>query len=388
MKPSEQFKTKTVFKKRENVKADGFWPIALDVGYSAVKGFSPNHVYCFPSYAKKAEGEGVLFGKQNNYDIKYRDTDGEIWNVGYLAQDMGSMNDTNDSESALFGRNRYMTDMFLVITRVGLALGLMENEFGKRKSEEEIIVQAGLPPKYKDTDTKYVRAVTGGRHVFDLKVGSDDWMHFDITIKKENVMVMSQPMGALWSVACDNNGRFIKEASKYFNSKILIFDPGFGTLDLFSIMNRSPQGSETFSDLGMKRVFQETIKGIQKDYDVEISIVKMQEVLKAGDVKVTDIMTMSSDTVDIHPYLESANKKVCMEALSMTKQSCNFLIDYDYMIVDGGTGSAWMPHIKEHLKNMKTLTILEAIQNDNLPNYFSNARGYYMYLNAGLKARK
>ena len=376
-------------KKRKNVKEEGYWPIALDVGYSSVKGFSPNLVYCFPSFAKLAGDEESALDGANMYDIRYRNEEGEVWNVGYLAQDTLEIDDTNDSATALYGRNRYYSQMFLVITRVGLAMGLSSNEYGEKQNWEKIIVQAGLPPKYKNRDSKFIKEVTSGRHVFDLKIGKGDWVHCDFTIGPDNVLVMAQPMGALWSAACDNDGKFIKEALRYFNSKVLIIDPGFGTVDLFLVVNRTIQGSETYNDLGMKRIFQEVIKEIEKTYGEDISIVKMQVVLREnGKIRVMDAKLMQSRYEDITPVLEEANKKICVEAMERSKQAYNYFRDIDFLIIGGGTGSAWMDYIKEHLYGMETLTIVEAIQNDELQNFFANVRGYYMFLLASIRASK
>ena len=82
MKDTSNFRTKTDFKPRENGKIDGTWPVALDIGYSAVKLFSPNIVSRFPSYAKRID-EGFNFvGNIPWYSILYRNDDtGEKWIV-------------------------------------------------------------------------------------------------------------------------------------------------------------------------------------------------------------------------------------------------------------------------------------------------------------------
>ena len=41
---SKDFKTKTFIQPRLNPTVPGKWPIALDIGYSSVKMFSPNMV--------------------------------------------------------------------------------------------------------------------------------------------------------------------------------------------------------------------------------------------------------------------------------------------------------------------------------------------------------
>ena len=64
---TSDFKTKTEIIDRKNLSFSSAWPVAIDIGYSAVKGFSPNKAFRFPSYARLVEeyayhlmGEGEL----------------------------------------------------------------------------------------------------------------------------------------------------------------------------------------------------------------------------------------------------------------------------------------------------------------------------------------
>ena len=61
------------------------------------------------------------------------------------------------------------------------------------------------------------------------------------------------------------------------------------------------------------------------------------------------------------------------------------LIDYDYLIITGGTGAAWLDQIRDKFKTMNTLTIINGNQNDNLPFIYNNVRGYYLYRYMKLK---
>ena len=76
--------------------------------------------------------------------------------------------------------------------------------------------------------------------------------------------------------------------------------------------------------------------------------------------------------------LEEASNRICDMALNKIAQIYP-LYEYDYFIITGGTGAAWSKRIKERLKNMETLEIIDGGRNDDLPAVFANARGYYMY---------
>lgn len=231
------FRTRTIFKKRKNPSIDDLWIMGLDIGFSGVKIMSPNGIHCIPSYAKKLDKELLNISQANDSTILYRDDEtGELWCVGAAAQNMVSPEDSNDSSAYLYGRNRYFSDMFKVIARTGLAIGMTANEFGD-PSGKKLIVQTGLPPAYRKSDTPLIQEALSGAHKFRIKIGNRNWKIYDFTLSKENIPVMAQPMGTLFSIITDSNGKLISGADKYLKSKLLIFDPGFNTFDLFDMLS-------------------------------------------------------------------------------------------------------------------------------------------------------
>lgn len=379
------FKTRTIFTERKNESVDNYWTIALDIGYSAVKGFSNNMIYCFPSYARKITSPMLNFGDANFSDIQYKDnTTGEIWAVGEAAQNMIFSDETKDSVESLYGRNRYYSDMFKVIARVGMALGMIKNKFGD-PTGKPLILQTGLPPKYIKSDSEMLKDALAGTHDFSIKRGSKPWISFSFSLPQNNIFIMAQPMGTLFSIATDNKGNQIPEAKKYFKSNMLIFDPGFGTLDTFNIRNSTIASSETRDDLGMKRVLSETVAEIYNLHKQEVSVPAMQKYLEKGTIMVQDRKNRISTNVPFGNILEQANKKICFEALKNIDSLYNGLFDHDYLVVTGGTGAAWNAYIKEYYKGLSNLTIIPGNQNDNIPYIFSNVRGYYLYLISRLK---
>ena len=376
---TQNYSTKTNFIARKNVMPDGMWGIALDIGYSGVKGMSPNMVYCFPSYARKLGNQAMLsWGETNPNDILYKDEDGIIWNVGQSAQAMIKSDDANESLQSLFGRNRYFSPMFKVLARTGLGIGMIANEFGNPNGKT-LALQTGLPPAYLKSDVRYLKEVFSGHHQFELKVGSGQWQKFSFDLDNDNIRVIAQPMGSLISASLDNNTVLTPEAHKYLAQNVLVFDAGFGTLDIYSVRNRRVESCESYDDIGMKAVLSQTADLIFKKHNVEIPVHAMQKCLQDGFVKVLDRRLMEATNEDFSEELEIATKNVCHEALERIKQTYNYLIDYDYLLITGGTGAAWQELITEHFSKIEGLKIITGNQNDNLSHIFSNVRGYYLY---------
>ena len=380
MVSTQTFKTKTIFTERKNESVDGIWTVALDIGYSAVKGFSNNMIYSFPSYCRKMTNQMLSFGETNKTDILYKDNDtGETWVVGSAAQEMITSDETRDSIAELYGRNRYFSDVFRVVSRVGLSIGMLSNQYDSPNGKK-LVVQTGLPPAYMKTDTALIKEALSGHHNFSVKIGNKQWVSLTFDLPEENIFVMPQPMGTLLSISTDNTGKSIPDAAKYFKSSMLIFDPGFGTLDVFNIRNKMIESSETFDNLGMKRVLQETADEIMKKFHQEVSVPAMQKLLTTGEVKCFDRKNRSTKLENFGDILEEASKKVCYEALNKVDNIYNNLFDHDYLVITGGTGDAWKNIISEYYGGMESLKIINGNQNDMLPTIFSNVRGYYLYI--------
>lgn len=387
MVQTQDFCTKTAFIPRKNAATGDFWGVALDIGYSAVKGMSPNHVFCFPSFARKASGQTVSIGEASPHDIQYRDESGAVWNVGTTAQNQVSSTDSNDSLQSLYGRNRYFSPMFLVLARVGLGLGLLTNEHGAPDGKT-LVLQTGLPPAYLRADAMYLKEVLAGQHRFELRIGNGPWQAFDFELPEKNIRVMAQPMGSFFSAVLGSDASQLPIAKTLFNSNVLIFDAGFGTVDIYSVRNRQIESSQSFDDCGMKAVLAETSAELYARYRVEAPVHTMQKPLREGTVKYMDRRAKASKAVEFADILEQASEKVCRTALERMESMYDALLDYDYLLITGGTGAAWQDIITDNFSGMETLKIITGSQNDTLSHVFSNVRGYYLYQAGSLQRLK
>lgn len=388
MSATKDFKVKTIIQPHQFPVAEGFHGIAIDLGYSGVKAFGPQGYICFPAYARKQQDEAIRLNTPSKSDIMYRDKDG-IWTVGELAYQEMSFGEVSDSEKELYGRMRYYTPSFLVLARTGLAMLLNPGSAGCAGGKA-IAVQTGLPPKYLKEDSKYIIEVLSGTHEFELCVGDSGWKSYKFYIDAHNILPpMAQPMGAMISISVNNAGNMVPETERYLNSNVIVLDPGFGTLDDFSIINGRVQGNgETFPELGMREVFNRTCKDIQEEYGIKLEIPQLQSALEKGEVWVTDIRKMTRTAVGFKDLLNKNSKAVCAEALNKLKIVHNYFQDTDYIIGTGGTYDAWRTDIDTAFSGMQGLRIIPGNVNaPDIPNVFSNARGYYYYLINQLNAR-
>lgn len=381
----QQYRTRTVFKASNNRKAEKVWDIGLDIGYSAVKVYSGNMIACFPSYATSVSPSltqvSMAGTEQAEQSIRYRDEHGNVWSVGAAAQDAIEPSDTSAGSNAIYGRERYYTPLFTVLLCTGLAAGMRKNQYGNPDGKRLHVV-TGLPPKYFVYDKPMLMEVMCREYHFDVSFGAGDWEHFDIQLTPDDVDILDQPEGTLFSISANSNMGFTPDAQKYFSSKVLIMDPGFGTLDLFPLINGvvNRDNSQTFPEFGMKRVFADTCNEILETMHCEISVPALQQFLKSGYVRKREGMkTTKAPFADI---LEKHSRDVCFKALDKVIEIYNPTLSYDYFVITGGTGEAWTDYIvnSDYFKDSDAVKIVPGNQGDPSLDYlFSNARGYYIY---------
>lgn len=380
------FKTKTEILAMANPTKEGYWVIGYDIGYSGVKFMSPNKVGVFPFYARRIPENQITLREARETDIYYRDEDG-TWVVGELAYEDVVSSDVVESENELFGRNRFSSPMYKVLSRTGLGISLMANEFGNPK-DKKIVVQTGLPPKYEKTDTKPLKQSLAGRHVFQVRIGKGDWQKFDFTFTVDDIRVMPQPLGSMISASIGRDGKQTSEAKKYFASNVVIFDPGCGTLDDYTIKKGRVVGFDTHPEFGMHEVFARTCADIYGAYDVEIQVPELQNYLEKGTVYVMDTSGPKPKRVEMsfENILYENCRKVCNEAIDKMNQLHKYFGDTNYIIATGGTYDAWKDIFNDAFSEMDGLVIVPGNVNvPELSNIYSNVRGYYFYLLNALK---
>ena len=355
--------------------------IGLDIGYSAVKVAYENGFFCFPSYAKRLDD--TMLNLPSNQDILYRDdTTGEIYMVGIVAQEMLDSSSTNDTDGELFSRRRYSDKRFKILCYTALGMALAD-----KKDNKNIIIQTGLPTSFVDGDSSGLKKAFDKIPQFSLKLGKKPWKTFQVNINPEDIHIMEQPKGALYSYLIRNDGQYVSNAKSILCSNVLILDIGFGTFDFYGVKNRAAICKETIDDLGMKQVLKHTSKSILKEMNEDIRVATLQHNLSTGTVTCVNEDDMRSEERPFAPLLETASKTVMKEAMEKAKSVTNAFRDYQYIIIDGGTGEAWYEDIKEWLSGMKTLQVCPCNLNDHLPFIYANARGYYMALYNATKQR-
>lgn len=387
---TSNFKTKSEVLDRKmprivgNNQHSGKTIIALDGGYSAVKGVSPERTFIFPSYAKRIPKEMETVGQVKSFDIQYRDNKtGEVWLVGQSAMALMDQDDLDSTtDASIYTRYRYGSDIFKVIMSTGLAIGCIG------AGNNEIYLQTGLPATYKERDTPKIKAALAGSYDISIKLGNKSWLQFEFELPEDHIFVMEQPLGTLCACTYGPEG-VTPQGKEILKSNALIFDIGFGTEDTFDIKAGYRNGKETYSDTSMKNVFEETLKELKKNYpDIDTKVFELQNYLEDGKIPVTDYdsFPIKTEMVEFADVLEKKNNELNEKSIKRLLLDTINLKGYQYLIVTGGTGECRFEQIKEMLGGIPTLKVLAGnMSYPELPFSFSNVLGYYAFRHAKLK---
>ena len=370
---TKQFRTRQEIIECANPKGKKYI-IGLDVGYSGTKVFTEDKIFCFPSYVKKIEQNMLSISSSN--DIMYKNLEtGEMFMVGYAAQEMIASDNTNDTDGEMFSRKRYTNPNFHVICNVALGIAMKDH-----KDQREIVIQTGLPTSYVKGDTKALKKVLCTPARFALKIGFGEWVSFELQIKDENVYVMPQPAGTLYSILIQENGEYHANAKEYLFNNLLIMDIGFGTFDFYGLKSRSITCTESVDDIGMRKVLAVASSKILEELNEDIRVQALQKNLETGTVICINEDEMCSEEKPITDILDNASQEVFREAFIRAKAITNTFRDYKYIIISGGTGEAWFELVKNAFSRMSNMNILPGnINCAELPFIYANVRGYYLY---------
>lgn len=356
-----------------NTPMDLFLPCGIDIGYSAIKLQSPHNHSVIPSLVYRVQKDSALLIEDT--DIRYRDSDGNIWYVGSLAKRALRKDNTNIKQSTLLSRQRLQSEEFMVQIRVAMFVSKLQQltNTGYVVDDRPLKIQTGLPPEFHLSDSSEIKERFIGEHNFSIKIGNREWMDVQLRIGKNDVYSCKQPFGTL--MYCCVNEEGVLYNMDFLRRNVLILDVGFHTADTFCCNQGADEGeSITWENLAMQEVYHRTCDDIAKNTDnrADISVFALEKSLADGFVYYGPKKEKYVFTEDFKKNLRG----VALDLIDQIMTTYNSMIDIDVIVLTGGTGAAWYPFFEEYFKELNTEVILAG---DN-SSAFSNVKGYYNLL--------
>ena len=373
------------------VNQKGIIPIGLDVGYSSTKVYSIFGRHIFPSFLIRLSDDFAITEKDT--DILYKDEKGQIWAVGKTAHER-ILGETKIQTRKLYGRQRIDSPEFLVLLRVGIFFGLIKKDLGRTfllETKGNIKIRTGLPVDYFETDKEILENKIVGHHRYEVKVGKRNWVKVNLDIAEDDVSVIMQPFGTLWSLAASIQGDLVD--NDLLNKNVLIYDGGQHTTDTY--FNQKGRGgiNTTWTDISMVSIISKVREAVLKatgnqgdfrEYSFD-DIVSSSNEYGSGVIK---YMKSDANKKDVQFYdmtndIIRCTEEVVEYAINELNIVYNYLLDFNTLICTGGVGKLFYPYFKRQYHYIDVMLAEKTDSNNEAENFdtvFANVVGYFKSL--------
>lgn len=347
---------------------EGIIPIGIDIGYSSTKVYSIFGSFMFPSLPIRAQQIPL---SQSEKDIMYKDMEGNVWLVGELALKNLDMMRIQAQPRILYSRRRINSEEFLVLLRVGLFLGLIEDDLDdqyKLADYSRLAIQTGLPEIYIRGDREKLRNCFIGKHNYSIKIGDKKWQTVSIDIEEENISVIPISFGTIWSLAANQIGEITD--NDLLQKNILIFDIGHLTANTFHLKHCLVGANTTWEDLSMLEIIHFVRNKAMEatnnqayflDYYFDRILTSNINNPSSSFGKIYYGINQFYDiTYDVFEMTE----KIAKRAIRELDVIYNHLLDIDILYLSGGLAKPYYPYFKKHYASYN-LPVLLAESKDN-----------------------
>lgn len=181
-------------------------------------------------------------------------------------------------------------------------------------------------------------------------------------ITVENVKVVPQPVGGfvdhVWN---------LKDASEFEDSRVLVVDPGFFSVDWVLISNGELRRQSCGTSLEASSVIlDEAAKLLANDFGGNVGRERLENAIRQNQTEVR----LFGEKIDITPYLKTAADKVGPIVTTRLRESLRKEnAGADIVLLVGGGAGFFEPSVKEAFPQLKVSTPESPV--------FANARGFW-----------
>ncbi len=354
-------------------------PVAIDLGYGGVKVYGMYGRHIFPSLPIEVGNDTTYM--DDDLHIKYKDEYGSVWYIGERARQSIEGNESN-VDKQLYKKNRIRTPEYKVLMRVAVFFGLLKDKATLVKNKK-IKISTGLPEEYVEQDSTILRDAFKGHHHFEIAVGKGNWVKVSFDVDSDDIEVLSQPFGTIFSMAFNKYGKLINP--ELITSKnVLVFDGGFHSIDTYLSKIGDRGTSCTWVNYAMYDIYQKTCDDILNNTKPKKKV-HVYELDKYINHPTKSGLVTYGATNQTYSFEADFAKNLKNTALGIIRKLFNEYNDFndiDIVISTGGTGKAFYPYMKEEIYTEVVLAEKTDESNpaDNFDTVFSNVIGFFYFM--------
>lgn len=327
--------------------------IAIDPGFDSLKVAANGKIFKIPFSVQETDERKLTdYGLRQDF-LLYRDAVGTTYRVGSYARELifehKSQSEIDRKMEGFYTEERFTSQEFLVGLRVAIALAMDANGMAGDQ-DPEIFMMVALPHAVRQ---KYAASVTGtvaGPHRFSLTHGEDPEKSYLFTIQEDHVFTVSQTIAAIIGETSDDSGNINQDKFFYLTEgPTLVVDGGYYTTGLVSVSRGgSVDDNMTESDTehAMKNVNIAIAEAV-KDRRADIRHYVMEYLIQNSS-RIRYMNNGKAETIDLAALRVEKAKEVCASLINHINQRYNNLLDYNYVMVTGGTGAVFYQQMLDY----------------------------------------
>ena len=327
--------------------------ISIDPGFDSLKVVANGEIFKIPFSVQETDER-----KMTDYGIKtnlllYHDTFGCTYRVGAYAQDFiyEHKNDKliDEQMDTFYSESRFTSKEFIVGLRTVIALSIEKNRISSTEPLD-ISLMVALPHAIREKYTAAVIGAVAGNHKFSLKHGETDYVTYQFSIKEHQIFTVSQTIAAIIGETSNDRGNINKEKFFYLtNGPTLVIDGGYYTMGLVSVSRGgSVDNEKTESDImhAMRNV-NIAIANEIKDKRPDIKHYVMEYMIQ-NNQKIRYMQDNKAHSIDLAELKKKYTKTICDDFIKYLNDKYNSLLDFNYIMVTGGTGASFFEQLKQY----------------------------------------
>lgn len=370
--------------------------IAIDPGFDSMKVIANGQAFKFPFSAVETDERKMSdYGNRNGF-ILYKDESGATWRVGQYARSIlheTKQQNTTDPLSEFYTEERFISEEFKVGIRSAIAKSIDYANLYDLQEALDIRLIVALPHSVRN---KYASTVTGllsGKHEYLMRFNSERERTFRFTIQEQNVFTVSQTIAAILGETSDDEGCINKEKFYFLsNGPTLIIDGGYYTMGLVPVSRGGSvddSKAESNTIYSMKNVNMAVAEALST-YRPDIRHYTVEYLLAQGENEIRCIKDGRVEIIDMNKVREQKMRETCARFIDYLNQKYNSLLDFNYILVTGGTGACYYPQLLNYYKDLglmnesHMLLTRPQLKNSTLSIEFAIAAGAYKGLRGNL----
>lgn len=325
--------------------------IAVDPGFDSMKVVANGKLFKFPFNVVETDERKMSDYKLRDSFMLYQDDLGGTYRVGEYAREI--LFDNKSNVDSFYTTERFVSNEFKIGLETAIGIAIKKNGFLPRQGDLDIHLIIALPHACRDKYESTVKGSASGHHKYMLRLGTEKPCRFSYKIEEANVKIISQTIAAMLGETSDDDG-YVDEDKYQFISEgpTLVLDGGYYTMGMV-VISRSGIVDEEKTESDTKHAManvNEAIVSQVREVRQDITHYSVEYLLNVdnGILKYIDSKTGKAAKLDLRQLRQEKIVEVCNSLIEYLNARYNRLLDFNFVMVTGGTGACFYPHLLEY----------------------------------------